>query len=124
MAIVAITQDWPAEFGTIGEDDPTTVWQWIWRGSLVHAPLPPILVQVFFTLLALLRRRGWLVAAGIGLALVGAVYAIGFLGEPPLHPERSDPNAAVYVLVRIPGVALVLALVGLGLATAWRALRR
>jgi hypothetical protein len=123
MAIVAIAQDWPGEFGTSPEDDPDTVWEWIWRGSLVHAPLPPILVQLALTLAALTRRRAWLVVAGIGLTLVGALYAIGYVGEPPLRPERSDPPVALYVLVRVVGLVGVLALISLGIATAVGALR-
>jgi hypothetical protein len=124
MAVLAISQDWPAEFDTTAADDPETLAEWVVRGSLVHAPLAPLIVQAALTLLASLRGRGWVAAAGIGLTLVGAVYTIGFLGEPLLEPERSDPPLVLYAAVRVIGLGLVAAMIVLGVLTAVRALRR
>ena len=124
MAVLAISQDWPAEFDTTAADDPETIGEWVIRGSLVHAPLAPLVVQAGLTLIACLRRRGWIVAAGAGLALVGAVYTIGFLGEPLLEPERSDPPLLLYVGVRVVGLGLVVAMIALGALSAVRAMRR
>ena len=120
--VVAITQDWPAEFSTTSADDPETVVQWIVRGSLISAPLAPLVAQVVLTGLALLERRGWRVVAGIGFALLGVVYMIGNLGEP-LDPERSDPPVIVYGAFRMIGVAVVVALLVLGVLTARSAIR-
>ena len=119
--VVAITQDWPAEFSTTPADDPDTVGQWIVRGSLVSAPLAPFVAQVVLTGLALLRRPGWRIVAGVGFALLGVLYVIGSLGEP-LDPERSDPPVLVYGAFRLIGVVAALALVVLGAATARRAI--
>ena len=121
-ATVAIRQDWPAEFGTTRADDPETVVQWVVRGSLISAPLAPLVAQVVLTGLALLERPGWRVFAGIGFALLGVVYVIGNLGEP-LDPERSDPPVIVYGAFRIIGVAGALALIVLGVLTARSAIR-
>jgi len=121
-AVVAITQDWPAEFSTTPADDPDTVVQWIVRGSLVSAPLAPLAVQIVLTGLALLERPGWRVFAGAGFALLGVVYMIGNVGEP-LDPERSDPPVIVYGAFRVIGVAGALALVVLGVLTARSAVR-
>ena len=120
--VVAITQDWPAEFSTTSADDPETVVQWIVRGSLISAPLAPLVAQVVLTGLALLERPGWRVFAGIGFALLGVVYVIGNLGEP-LDPERSDPPVIVYGAFRMIGVAGALALLVLGVLTARSAIR-
>lgn len=124
MAALAISQEWPAEFDTTAADDPETIGEWVARGSLVHAPLAPLVVQAVLTLAACLRGRGWIVAAGVGLALVGAVYTIGFLGEPLLEPERSDPPLLLYVGVRVVGLGLVAAMIALGVLSAVRAMRR
>ena len=121
-ATVAIRQDWPAEFGTTPTDDPETVVQWVVRGSLISAPLAPLVAQVVLTGLALLERPGWRVFAGIGFALLGVVYVIGNLGEP-LDPERSDPPVIVDGAFRIIGVAWALALIVLGVLTARSAIR-
>ena len=119
---VAITQDWPAEFSTSPSDDPETVGQWIVRGSLISAPLAPILAQVVLTGLALLERPGWRIVSGFGFAVLGVVYTIGTLGEP-LDPERSDPPVLVYAGFRVLGLAAALSFVALGGLTAIGAIR-
>jgi len=120
--VVAITQDWPAEFGTSPSDDPETVGEWILRGSLVTAPLAPIVAQVVLTGLALLARPGWRIVSGIGFSVLGVVYTIGTLGEP-LDPERSDPPVLVYAGFRVFGLAAALSFVALGGLTAIGAIR-
>jgi len=121
-AVLAITLDWPAEFGTSPEDDPETIAQWIVHGSLVSAPLAPIVAQIVLTGLALLRRPGWRIASGLGFVVLGVVYLIGNLGEP-LDPERSDQPVLAYIALRGLGIAAAVALVGLGAWTAARAVR-
>ncbi len=123
-AVIAITQDWPAEFDTTAADDPTTLPQWIVRGSLIHAPLLPIVVQVFFTSLAFLRRRGWIIAAAVGLFLVGCMYLIGYAGEPLGQPERSDPPVVIYNAIRLLGLGLTVTLVVVAALAAVRPIRR
>lgn len=59
----------------------------------------------------------------VGLAVLGVVYLIGSLGEPLLHPERSNPPVALYVLIRVVGVAVVLTLIVFAVTSAVRALR-
>jgi len=120
--VVAIAQDWPAEFSTTPSDDPQTVGQWIVRGSLVSAPLAPIAAQVVLTGLALLERYGWRLVAGVGFAVLGVVYTIGSLGEP-LDPDRSDPPVIVYGAFRVVGLVAALTLVILGVLTTRSAIR-
>jgi hypothetical protein len=122
MFALAVSLDWPAEFGAGAEDRPETLLEWIWRGSLVHAPLPPVVAQLVFTGLALKRAARWRMIAGLGLAVVGSLYTIGGLGEP-LRPELSDPPLALYLGLRVVGLALSVALVALGLAAALAARR-
>jgi hypothetical protein len=122
MFVLAVTQDWPAEFGAGEEDRPETIPEWIWRGSLVHAPLPPLVAQLVFTGLVQKRARRWRMIGGFSLAVVGALYTIGGLGEP-LRPELSDPPRVPYLALRAVGVALSLALTGFGIAAALSARR-
>jgi hypothetical protein len=56
------------------------------------------------------------------LALLGALYLVGGLGEP-LDPAASDPNVVVYALLRITGLLGAVALIAAGVATVLAALR-
>jgi hypothetical protein len=49
-----------------------------------------MVAQAALTLALFVDRRSALAVAGLGLAAIGALYAIGGLGEP-LRPDRSDP---------------------------------
>jgi drug/metabolite transporter (DMT)-like permease len=81
-----------------------------------------MIAQAVLTALALVRRRGWRLVAGAGLALLGALYLVGGLGEP-LDPVASDPNVVVYALLRITGLLGAIALVAAGAATVIASLR-
>lgn len=121
MTVVAVSAGWPAEFGGLG--DPNDVGgEWISRGTLVSPPLLPALAQALLTLLVFVDRRAALAVAGLGLAAIGALYAIGGLGEP-LRPERSDPPLALYWVLKGLGVAGGLGLVVTGVETGVAAIR-
>ena len=118
---IAIDQGWPAEFGSVG--DPTDVaGEWVSRGTLLSPPLVPMLAQGLFTLLALARRRGWRIVAGLGLAALGVLYTIGGLGEP-LDPEASNPPVALYAALRVAGLVGCIALAALAVATVMQVIR-
>jgi len=119
--LIAVQAGWPAEFGGLG--DPSDVGgEWASRGTLISPPLLPALAQAALTLLVFVDRRPALAVAGLGLAAIGALYAIGGLGEP-LHPERSDPPLALYWGLKAVGVAGGLALVVTGVETVAAAVR-
>jgi len=121
ITVVSIDHGWTAEFGDVG--DPTDVsGEWITRGTLFSPPLAPIIAQAVLTALALVRRRAAQLVAGAGLALLGVLYIVGGLGEP-FDPVASDPNAAVYLLLRITGLVGAVALAAAGVATVLAALR-
>ena len=122
--LIAAWQDWPAEFGTTASDDPHDAVGWILHGSLIHAPLPPLAVQLVATGLLLVRRRGWQIAGAAGLGLLSLLYLVGHLGEPLLQPERSDPPLVAYVPIRVLGVSLVLAMLVLSALVVGAAVRR
>jgi hypothetical protein len=119
---LAVTQDWPAEFGAGPEDRPETLGEWIWRGSLLHAPLAPILGQLVFTGIVLRPTRTSRSIGGLGLAAVGTLFTIGGLGEP-LRPQLSDPPLPLYVGLRVLGLAGSVALVVFGVRVALAARR-
>jgi hypothetical protein len=68
------------------------------------------------------RRRVWQLVSGAGLAILGALYVVGGLGEP-LDPVASDPNVVVYWLLRLTGLVGAVALFVAGVAAAIAALR-
>jgi hypothetical protein len=106
--LVAVQAGWPAEFSGLG--DPSDVsGEWASRGTLVSPPLLPMVAQAALTLLVLVDRRSALAVAGFGLAAIGALYAIGGLGEP-LRPDRSGPPLALYWILKALGIAGGLAL--------------
>jgi hypothetical protein len=119
--LVAVQAGWPAEFGDLG--DPNDVsGEWASRGTLVSPPLLPMVLQALFTLVVFVDRRVPVGLAGLALAALGALYAIGGLGEP-LDPARSDPPAALYWGLKAVGVAGGLALVVTGVETVAAAIR-
>ncbi len=118
---VAIEQGWPAEFGGLGDPDDVAD-EWMTRGTLISPPLAPMVVQALLTPLALLRRPAWRTVAGLGLAIVGALYVVGGFGEP-FEPVRSDPPVVLYAVLRFLGIAGGIALAVLGLVTALAAIR-
>ena len=119
--LLAVQAGWPAEFSGLG--DPSDVsGEWASRGTLVSPPLLPLVAQAALTLLVLVDRRSALAVAGLGLAAIGALYAIGGLGEP-LRPDRSDPPLALYWILKSLGIAGGLALVVTGVETGGAAIR-
>ena len=115
VTVVSIDHGWTAEFGDVG--DPKDVsGEWVSRGTLFSPPLAPMIAQALLTALALVQRRVWQLVAGAGLALLGALYVVGGLGEP-LDPVASDPSVLVYALLRLTGLVGAAALVVTGIAT-------
>ena len=121
VTVISIDHGWTAELGSVGDSGNVSD-EWISRGTLFSPPLVPLLAQAALTALALVRRRVWQIVAGAGLAILGVVYLAAALGEP-LDPTASDPNAVVYWLLRLTGVAGAAALTAAGVAAAiaaWR----
>jgi hypothetical protein len=115
VTVVSIDHGWTAEFGDVG--DPNDVsGEWVSRGTLFSPPLAPMIAQALLTALALVQTRIWQLVAGAGLALLGALYVVGGLGEP-LDPVASDPGVVVYALLRLAGLVGAAALVVAGIAT-------
>ena len=121
ITVVSIDHGWAAELGSVGDGGDVSG-EWVTRGTLFTPPLAPMIAQAVLTALALVRRRGWRLVAGAGLALLGALYLVGGLGEP-LDPVASDPDVVVYALLRITGLLGALALIAAGVATVLAALR-
>lgn len=119
--VVAIDQGWPYEWG--GTGDPGAVGEeWVGKGTLISPPLVTLLAQVLFTGALLLQRRWFLVAGGLGLAILGVLYTVASLGEP-IDPTLSDPPAAVRLAFLAGALAGAALLVVLGAITAVRAVR-
>jgi hypothetical protein len=119
--LVAVQAGWPAEFNGLGDPDGVGG-EWASRGTLVSPPLLPMVVQAAATLLLFVDRRPAIGVAGLVLAALGALYAIGGLGEP-LEPTRSDPPLALYWALKVVGVTAGLALVVTGVETVAAAAR-
>ena len=121
VTVISIDHGWTAELGSVG--DPGDVsGEWVSRGTLFSPPLAPLIAQAVLTALALAKGRVWQVVAGAGLAILGVVYLAAGLGEP-FDPTASDPNALVYWLLRLTGLAGAVALTAAGVAAAiaaWR----
>ncbi len=114
MTVVSIDHGWAAEFSGVGDSGDVSG-EWVTRGTLFTPPLAPMVVQAVLTALALVRRRVWQIVAGAGLALLGCLYVVGSLAEP-LDPVASDPNVAIYALIRITGLVGAVALAVAGVA--------
>jgi hypothetical protein len=112
--VVSIDHGWTAEFGDVGDPEDVSG-EWVTRGTLFSPPLAPMIAQALLTGLALVRRRIWQLVAGTGLALLGALYVVGGLGEP-LDPVASSPGVVVYALLRLTGLVGSVALIVAGAA--------
>lgn len=112
--VVSIDHGWAAEFGDVG-DAKDVSGEWVSRGTLFSPPLAAMVAQAVLTALALVQRRIWQLVAGGGLALLGALYVVGGLGEP-LDPVASNPKVVVYALMRLTGLAGAVALIVAGIA--------
>ena len=96
---VAVSANWPAQFGGVGNDAGA---EWITRGTALSAPLAPLVVLAVAALLASLR--GW--AGRVGAALVvllGLLFMVGALGEA-FAPATDDVSKAVLVASGMGGV--------------------
>lgn len=109
--IIAFQQNLTANFGgflngqDILKDFLTT------NGTALSAPLPFLILQLLFTLLAL--RMGWAGRIGvIGLIILGAIYTFAQLGEPILlkllTPSGFDLLQAIIFTVNVVTSFLIL----------------
>ena len=121
MTVVSIDHGWTSERGGAGDPGDVSA-EWVTRGTLFSPPLAAMIAQAVLTALALLPRRAWQLVAGAGLALIGVLYVVGSLAEP-LDPVASDPNVAVYWLLRLTGLVGAIALAAAGVATVLAARR-
>ena len=70
ITVVSIDHGWAAELGSVGDGGDVSG-EWVTRGTLFTPPLAPMIAQAVLTALALVRRRGWRLVAGAGLACSG-----------------------------------------------------
>ena len=83
--------------------------EWVVHGTALSPPLAPMVLQAFATFLVYVRRRVGVVGE-LGLAVIGAAYVIGGLGEPFVPPGSALPDA-LHVALAIAGVALAATMV-------------
>ena len=97
--VVAVSANWPAQFGGVGTDAGA---EWIARGTALSAPLGPLVVLVVAAVLASLR--GWVSRVGEGLViLLSVLFMVGALGEA-FAPATEDVSKAVLVASGVLGV--------------------
>ena len=110
--VISVAARWPAEFGGVGDPD-NVAREFFSRGTLLAAPLAPLVALVVSAFLAL-RAGGWLRVLGlVGLMVIGVLFIIGTLGEPQ-RPEASDPPVVFLlawqaVFIAISAMQIVLA---------------
>jgi hypothetical protein len=119
--VLAVAQDWPAEFDGFGESDDVSG-EWASRGTLISPPIFLVAVQGALTFVLFLDSRFLRVVAGFGLATLGAYLAVIGFGEP-FDPALSDPPVALYAVLKGVGIAGSLGLVWAGVETGIAALR-
>ena len=115
---IAIKQDLPADFAGIVRGDDVTRDFLTWKGTALSPPLAMLLVQGMLTVIA--ARRGRMGTLGlVGLAVLGASYTIGMLGERILlrvfKPAIFDPVRAIVVAANLVLPSLMTALAALKL---------
>ena len=98
---VAVSANWPAQFGGVGTDAGD---EWIARGTALSAPLAPLFVLCVAAVLASLR--GWVSRVGAALVvLLSLLFMVGALGEA-FAPATEDVSKAVLVASGIVGVVV------------------
>jgi hypothetical protein len=119
--VISVAAGWPAEFGGVG-DPENVLGEFPSRGTLLAAPIAPLIVLVVGLVLAL-RGNRWLASLGLlALVVVPVLFVIGTLGEP-LRPQASDPPVAFLIVWRTVFIALSVALVVFAGLELWRRAR-
>ncbi len=119
--VVSIDHGWASELGEVGKANDVSG-EWLSRGTLFSPPLAPLIVQALLTALALRPGKIWQLVTGAGLAVLGALYVVGGLGQP-LDPVAFDPSFVAHALLRVTGLVGSVALVVAGIAAAFAAWR-
>ena len=114
--IVAVTVNWPAQFGGAGTDAGAEA---LSRGTALSAPLLPLLV--IGAALILLRRGAVRTGAAL-LSLVAVAMLVGSLGEA-FAPATADTPKAVLVSSGAIGVVICALLLPVAVA-GWRSTDR
>ena len=80
--------------------------QWLWSGSAVSAPMPPLIALAVFVVLTQVRWRRVRIIACAGCVLLAALFVFACANEPTfLHPV-----ASLEFLLQLLVIALAIAL--------------
>ncbi len=93
--------------------------QWLWSGSAVSAPMPPLLALAVFVVLAQLRWRRVRIIGCVGCVLIAGLFVFACANEPTfLHPVSS-----LEFLLQLLVIALAIALGVAGIGAVVTSLR-
>lgn len=93
-SVLVWNQGWPPQFG--GDPDPDQSYlSYLWGGSAMSAPLPPLLALVIGLVLSR-RADAWRLLGRAIIAIVAILFVIGVFGE--LFAEHPHVPAAVIAL--------------------------
>ncbi len=89
--IVAVTVNWPAQFGGVGTDAGAEFGS---RGTAISAPAP-VMLALLIVLVLLRVGKAWTVLGIAAYGIVGLTLAIGGLGEALSEPTSDVPKAVL-----------------------------
>jgi len=109
-ALVAIATDWRARFDP-PPDQGSVSSELALNGSAISAPIAPLALLAAGALLAR-RQDRWKVLGLVGIAIAGALFVVGALGEITASPSIHTPQA-VLIFAGVVHSAIGIALIGL-----------